>query len=159
MLNHIYRSTCIQNFNPFSAKEELTRFGPWKWQKDFKSRNIGISVIFRQNECVHRVLNSYLMDPLFIKLKGDLVTLICDVRWTQWVIRVFRPEFTRCIFNQIIKHPFWWMKRCGNFVLNNCRIVQFQLMMSTYQWQWVQNKMRKLMQLWTNLWNQKGKHK
>ena len=28
-----------QALNPFSAKDELTRSGPWKWQNDVKSRN------------------------------------------------------------------------------------------------------------------------
>ena len=31
------------NINPFSAKDELTRLGPWKWQNDLKSRNWDIS--------------------------------------------------------------------------------------------------------------------
>ena len=37
----LHYKICI--LNPFSAKNELTRFGPWKWQNNLKSRNQGIS--------------------------------------------------------------------------------------------------------------------
>ena len=35
--------TKLDVLNPFSAKDELTRFGPWKWHYDLKSQNLGIS--------------------------------------------------------------------------------------------------------------------
>ena len=45
--------------NPFSAKEELTRFWPWKW---LKVKIKAFYVVFRRNGCVHRVLRSVLSE-------------------------------------------------------------------------------------------------
>ena len=46
--------------NPFNTEDDLSRFGPWKWQNDNIVKIKAFSLVFGQNEYLHRALRSIL---------------------------------------------------------------------------------------------------